>query len=202
MSTVENTNENTNKENNEKKVFNNRGSRPFNNDFRKPFNRNNKNFERKRVDFTILNIRKVSRTMAGGRRMGFSVLLVVAIGNGVIGIGQSKCNEVSDAIQNAIKKAEKNPIKIALHENRTFAHSSLGKHGATKIMFLPRRKEQGLRALGVARKLAKIAGIKDGVVKILTKASSKNNICHAFTNACNNMTYKTKKGVEYERTSN
>ena len=163
-----------------RRSFNNRsGDRKFGD--RRPNDR--KFTQDKKLDFEILTIKRVSRTMAGGRRMRFAVLVVAKLGNGIIGIGKAKSQEVSDAIRMAVQRTEKNPIKIPMYEDRTFSHASIGKFGATKVMLLPSAKEKGLRALGVARKLAKLAGITDGVIKILTKANAKHNICYAFIEA-------------------
>lgn len=158
-----------------------------------------------KVEFEVLDRRKVSRTMAGGRRMRFTVLVVSKIARGVIGIGYGKSKEAIEALHTAVRRSQnkQNTFKVHMYDGRTFSHGAIGKFGATELQILPSAKEKGLKALGIARKLAKMAGIMDGVVRILTKAKSKYNICNAFRHACSLLTpnvvvTKYLKGEEYK----
>ena len=79
----------------------------------------------------IVEIRRVTKVTAGGRRFSFSALVVVGDGKGVVGYGHGKAKEVPEAIRKAVERAKKNLIKIPI-ENNTIPYEVIGEFGAEK----------------------------------------------------------------------
>ena len=81
----------------------------------------------------LVHINRITKVVKGGRRFGFSALVVVGDQNGKIGIAHAKAKQVPDAIKKANELAKRNLIQIPLREGRTIHHDTLGKDGAGKI---------------------------------------------------------------------
>ncbi|MFA6171053.1 MAG: 30S ribosomal protein S5 [Patescibacteria group bacterium] len=126
-------------------------------------------------DQKIIDIARVTRVMAGGKRMRFRAC--VAIGNkaGTVGIGVAKGADVSGAVTKAVNKAKKNLIKIKI-VNDTIPHEVRVKVGAAKLMFKPAKTGRGVIAGGAVRAVIELAGIKNIVSKILGTNNKLNNV--------------------------
>ncbi len=114
----------------------------------------------------VVYINRVAKVVKGGRRFSFSALVVVGDGNGHIGVGKGKANEVPEAIRKAIEHAKRNLIKIPIKDG-SIPHQITGRYGAGKVVMKPATEGTGLIAGGVVRAIMEVAGVHNIVVKSL-----------------------------------
>ena len=117
------------------------------------------------LDKRLVSVRRVSKTVKGGRTMHFSALVVIGDGKGNVGMGIGKAAEVPNAIDKATVVAKKNMKKISLNEN-TIPHETVGKFSSTKVLMIPAEEGHGVIAGGAARAVLEVAGVKNIVTKI------------------------------------
>jgi len=123
----------------------------------------------------IVDIARVTRVMAGGKRMRFRACVAVGNKNGKIGIGLAKGADVTGAVNKAVNKAKKNFIDVPIY-NDSIPHDLHFKYGAAKILIKPARKGRGIIAGGAARIVFELAGVKNVTSKILGTNNKVNNV--------------------------
>lgn len=133
----------------------------------------------------VVNIRRVAKVTKGGRTFGFSALVVVGDGNGVVGHGMGKSREVTGAIQKAIDNAKKNLVKIPIL-NGTIPHEQIGKFGAAKVLMRPASEGTGVIAGGGMRAVLEAAGVHNVLGKS-QGSSNASNVIRATLDAFNKM---------------
>ena len=123
------------------------------------------------LEDTVVAIKRVSKTVKGGRTMRFSALVVVGDGNGHVGAGLGKATEIPEAIRKGKEDAAKNLISVALDENDSVTHDYIGKFGGASVLLKKAPEGTGVIAGGPARAVIEMAGIKN----IRTKSLGSNN---------------------------
>ncbi len=124
----------------------------------------------------VISINRVSKTVKGGRRLRFSVLVAIGDGKGTVGYGTGKANEVPDAIRKALDAAKKNLYKIPVVKGDTIPHAITAKYGACNIFLKPAPEGTGLVAGGPVRAVLELAGIKNIYSKVYGSRTSINMV--------------------------
>ncbi len=119
----------------------------------------------------VVAIKRVSKTVKGGRTMRFSALVGVGDGNGHVGAGLGKAGEVPEAIRKGKEAAIKNMVEIPMDENNSIPHDFLGKFGSASVLLKRAPEGTGIIAGGPVRSVVELAGIKN----IRTKSLGSNN---------------------------
>ena len=119
----------------------------------------------------VVAIKRVSKTVKGGRTMRFSALVVVGDGNGHVGAGLGKAGEVPEAIRKGKEAAMKNLVEIPMDENNSIPHDFLGEFGSASVLLKRAPEGTGIIAGGPARAVLELAGYKN----IRTKSLGSNN---------------------------
>ena len=119
----------------------------------------------------VVSIKRVAKTVKGGRRMQLTALVVVGDGQGNVGVGLGKSKEVPLAISKGVEDAKKNMFKVSLTEEGTVPHEVLGEYGAGRVLIKPAIRGTGVKAGGPVRAIMELAGVTD----VITKSLGTNN---------------------------
>jgi small subunit ribosomal protein S5 len=153
------------------------------------FNRVKPEFDQK-----ILDIRRVTRVVAGGRRFSFSVALVAGDKKGNVGLGLGKAGDTALAINKALRNAKKNMVKLNLTKTMSIPHELSAKFSSSYVSLLP-NKGRGLVAGSVIRDIIKLSGMKDITGKILSNSKNKLNNAKAVMAALSQISSKYTKSI-------
>ena len=129
----------------------------------------------------LVGVQRVTKVTKGGRAFGFSAIVVVGDGNGVVGHGLGKSKDVSSAIAKAIEDAKKNLVRIPILE-ATLPHEQKGKFGGAKVFIKPASNGTGVIAGGAVRAVLEAVGIHD-VLSKSQGSSNPHNVVKATFNA-------------------
>jgi len=121
----------------------------------------------------VIEIKRVSKVVKGGKRMRMSATVVAGDGKGNVGIGHGKASEVAQAVRKATLRAKKNLSPVSVKDN-TIPHETVGKYSASRVLLKPASKGTGLVACPKVRAVLEAAGIKDCLTKSLGSNSSYN----------------------------
>lgn len=123
----------------------------------------------------VIEVRRVARTVKGGRRIRFRALVVIGNKKGKVGMGIAKANDVAEAVKKAVAQAKKNMVVVPL-VNGTIPYDVISKHGGAVVMLKPAAEGTSIVAGGAVRAIAELAGITDLLSKMMGSSSKVNNI--------------------------
>ncbi len=140
--------------------------------------------EREREDSDIVeklvSINRVAKVVKGGRRFGFSALVVTGDGAGRVGYGSGKAREVPEAIRKATEQAKRRMVRIPLREGRTLHHDATGHFGAGRVVVRAAPAGTGVIAGGPMRAVFEALGVQDVVAKSVGSSNPYNLVKAAF----------------------
>jgi small subunit ribosomal protein S5 len=152
----------------------------------------------------MIAVNRVSKTVKGGRILGFAALTVVGDGDGSIGMGKGKSREVPVAVQKAMDEARRLLLRVPL-KGGSFHHAVMGKHGASTVLISPAPKGTGIIAGGPMRAIFEVMGVSDVVAKSLG-SSNPYNMVRATLNGLKQMhtpaDVANKRGLSIEQILN
>lgn len=136
--------------------------------------------ERSELVDKLVGVRRVAKTVKGGRRMAFGALVVVGDEAGRVGFGKGKAKEVPDAVKKATEEAKRSMVRVPLRQGRTIHHEVKGRFGATRVILKPAVPGTGIVAGGPMRAVFEAMGIKDITAKAIGSTNPFNLIRATF----------------------
>ena len=147
---------------------------------------------RPEFDQRIIDIRRVTRVVAGGRRFSFSVVVVAGNKQGAVGVGTGKAGDTALAVEKAYRDAVKHKIQIPLTDGGSIPHEVESKYSSGIVTLYP-AVGRGLIAGGAVRDVLELAGVKDVGSKILSRSKNKLNNARAAIKALQKLTARSRR---------
>nr|ARW60661.1 ribosomal protein S5 [Polysiphonia sp.] len=148
--------------------------------------KNTKNKEENNWEEKVVQVKRVTKVVKGGKKLSFRAVLVIGNGNGQIGVGVGKASDVIGAVKKGVADAKKHIINIPLTKYFSIPHPINGTSGAAKIILRPSATGSGVIAGGSTRTVLELAGIKNILAKQIGSNNTLNN-ARAVLNALNNL---------------
>ena len=127
----------------------------------------------------IVEVKRVTRVVAGGKRMRFRALVVIGDKKGKVGIGIRKGTDVTEAVQKAVNSAKKTMVTVPL-VNDTIPHEIKLKYKSSVIFLKPARPGTGIIAGGAIRSVLDLAGVKNVLSKMIGSSNKVNNVMATY----------------------
>lgn len=140
----------------------------------------------------VLDLRRVTRVVAGGKRFRFRAVVAIGDGQGQVGVGVAKGLDVAQAIEKARHDAKKNLIRVPLKKH-SIPYEVEAKYSAAQVLIKPAAAGHGLRAGGAVRVVLALAGVKDATAKSLGATTNKLTNALAAVNALSKIIVKPKQ---------
>jgi small subunit ribosomal protein S5 len=121
----------------------------------------------------VLDLRRVTRVVAGGKRFRFRATVVIGDEKGRVGVGVGKGLDVAQSVSKAKSEAKKAMLHIVLKDGHTLPHEVMAKYSAAKVIIKPAKPGHGLKAGGAVRFVLSLAGVKDATAKCVNRTSNK-----------------------------
>lgn len=137
-------------------------------------------------DQRMINIRRVARVVAGGRRFSFSVAIILGNKKGKVGVGLGKAGDTTLAIEKAVRDAKKHMITVSLTKDNSIAHEVSAKYNAARVTMMPAHG-RGLVAGSSVRPVLELAGVTNIVAKIHSGSKNGLNNARAAVEALKNL---------------
>lgn len=129
--------------------------------------------QKSEYEHKLIDLRRVARVMAGGRRFTFRATVVVGNQRGDVGFGTGKAGDTPSSIEKALRQAKKSMIHVALTKDHSIPHEVAAKFKAARVILKPGKEGKGLVAGGSVRAVLALAGIRNASAKILSHTKNK-----------------------------
>lgn len=143
--------------------------------------------EKSEFDQKVLDIRRVARVVAGGRRFSFRATVVIGNRKGKVGVGVAKGGDVSQAVEKAVHQAKKQMVVVPLTKHGSIPHPIIAKFSSARVLIRPAPEGAGIIAGGAVRVVADMAGVRNLSSKILSRSPNKLNNARAALKAFSNL---------------
>lgn len=141
--------------------------------------RSNRELVKREFDQKVVEIKRVTRVVAGGKRMRFRALVVIGDRKGKVGMGLRKGVDVAEAVNKAVNAAKKSMVTVPI-VNNTIPHQVSIKYKSSKLLLIPARPGTGVIAGGALRSVLDLAGVKNILSKMLGSSNKVNNVKAVF----------------------
>lgn len=147
---------------------------------------------RSEFEHRVIDIRRVARVMAGGRRFSFSATVVAGDRKGRVGVGVGKANDTALAIDKALRDAKSSMLRLNLTKEMSLPHEVHAKYASATVTIFPSPGKGGITAGGAVRSVLELAGVRDVGAKILSRSKNKINNARAAIHALKKLSHPQK----------